>query len=306
MQLLHDVKDRVDAGQFLDGVTTIDQLCTRIEHLAATNYTLEDDQNKHKGDLFELYVEYLINSQHANTFIGISDYVPLASFVAPVGVTINGDYGMDGIGRSTITSKWAAVQAKYRGNGASEIHYAQDHLNSLVSQATSSGLFDGHTVKELKQHLLVITTAAGMDWRTAEYAFNGQVRCFGRKELAQFCDGHQLFWDSFKQSILDSQIRQRVTTAKTLRPHQVEAVAAVLGEMKAGVARGQVILPTGTGKTLIMARIVLELMRSAAQLPVPVGLVPLLSIPETIVKVEAAKRAIEFTNGSEPATMVYE
>jgi hypothetical protein len=162
-----------------------------------------DDRDKFVGAAWEAHNEFWFKFQPNNPFLGIYDYTPFASFVAPHNINLYEDCGIDGIGKSIIDRNWAIVQSKFRGDPTYKLHYSKDHLANGISQAFTSGLFTDTT--NLKNRVLFITTAAGMDDYTLNTAFSGNVRCLGNADISHHCDT-PVFWEEFKRWILESQL----------------------------------------------------------------------------------------------------
>jgi len=166
------------------------------------------------------------------------------------------DYGIDGVGRSTITGAWAVVQAKYR-QISWNLMLSQDHLGNLKSLGLDCGLLDGIRMSEIKQRAFFITTAGAMH-RSVLEAMCGNCHYLDRTHLSMLCDNHKLFWDGYRSSILASRVAVAHQAPKVLREHQEQAVVTCTTALSDGIADGQVILPTGTGKTLVISRILNE------------------------------------------------
>lgn len=302
--LTHQVKDCIDAAELLEGVATIDEFCRRCERLA-NKCSLEDDRDKLKGDLLELFAEYFINTQPYHPRVRVKDYVPLDSYTPPAdgSITISGDYGIDGVGNSTLNGKPVLVQVKYRNNPQADLNYTKDKLGNLIAQAVTTGLIWELDRDNLRSNLLYITTAKGIGELTMQKAFVNKVNCLGRDELADICDNQQEWWIDFHRSIVGSQQQPKTVVAKTLRKHQDEAVAAVVSDIESGIPKGQVILPTGTGKTLIMSRVILHFTHN--DLPPQADREtadPILSISEVSERVEAAQREMKIDKLNKEST----
>jgi hypothetical protein len=110
MDLCHPVKDKLtdaEVDTLLLGIYDTSVFYDHLELLAQSKYS-ERDCDKFKGDLFELFVEFLIKYKGTDNRIAIGDY----KVVLETGIS---DYsGIDGVGISTKNSGIATVQAKYR------------------------------------------------------------------------------------------------------------------------------------------------------------------------------------------------
>jgi superfamily II DNA or RNA helicase len=263
--LNHPVKDfltdqDVDNLFGTDGsvIDKINSFCGRLEDLATQKYPVSvhgidsDDRNKFKGDLLELFVEFLIKNKGSDNRIAITAYQTgnQAGFA---------DYGVDGIGKSTINSKMATVQVKYRQenmvltwNTGNFGNFGFQSLQLIVKH----GGFDHFPVDNTQ--MLYITTAGSVHYSTEEIS-SSQIRIIDRNGLRSLCDGVKEFWILFKDSVLASQIPQEVVASPlALRDHQRCAVNAIINDMRLEDGQGKVILPTGTGKTLVQAQTIIE------------------------------------------------
>ena len=85
-------------------------------------------------------------------------------------------------------------------------------------------------------------------------------RVLARPKMSKLVDGKQAFWSDLVESVKVSQVRANPETPKTLREHQVVAVGNVTAAYRSGATKCQLIKPTGTGKTLMISRIMLEML----------------------------------------------
>jgi superfamily II DNA or RNA helicase len=257
--LNHPVKDFLtsqDVDRLLgtdDVIDKINSFCGRLEDLASAKYgTNDDDRNKFKGDLFELLVEFLVKTKGQDNRIAITAYQTgnEAGFV---------DYGVDGVGKSTINSKMATVQVKYRQqnevltwNTGNFGNFGFQSLQLIVKQ----GGYEHFPVDNTQ--MLYITTAGGVHYSTEEIS-SSQIRIIDRNGLRDLCDGVKEFWILFKDSIIASQTKCEVVAAPlALRDHQRCAVNAIIDDMRLDDGHGKIVLPTGTGKTLVQAQAIIE------------------------------------------------
>ncbi len=221
-------------------INSINMLCNRIK-VMASKYADRYDESLFKGDALELFAEYMIKTAPEDNRIGIYDYMPISE----LGID---DFGVDGkgIGEDGFP---ATVQVKYRA-GDYVLTGNADHLTNFVSYSQNKfGVpIDNST------NMLIVTTGLKVDERTRENMLYGKVRVLAREDLRRMYDNRPEWWKRFYESVRDS----RIVASKTrnplpLRLHQEEAVDAILKDLN---CKGKIILPTGTGKTLIEAEIV--------------------------------------------------
>lgn len=149
------------------------------------------DPDKYRGDGFEFLVEALIKLSPVDNRIGIGNYVPVVS----------DDTGVDGTGIG-IDGKSATVQCKYRSNNTLLLTANVDHLSNFV---TASLLRYGVDQKSLT-NMLVFTTAEGLHYFTDNEMFKNQVRCIGYNQLRELLDNNLLFWNAFRELVINSKI----------------------------------------------------------------------------------------------------
>ena len=245
IQLVHTFKDVLpDVDEFFQSETeagvicTINAFCGRVNDLAE-KYNTNIDPNIFKGHSLELFSEYLIKANDTDNRIGIYDYSPIQG---------DDDYGADGCGIGENGNP-ATVQVKFR-RGDWVLTANEDHLTNFVLRSyTSNGV-----KMEDKKNMLIITTALKVDERVMENMLNGAVRVLNRESLRQMLDNRIEWWMRFWESVKASRIGKKRSLPKIeLRQHQLEAVE--LG-LNCGEKNGKIILPTGTGKTLIEADII--------------------------------------------------
>ncbi len=82
---------------------------------------------------------------------------------------------------------------------------------------------------------------------------NDAVVLYMREDIANLVDGDEEFWEFFKQSL---RRELKPIPQKLLRDFQKQAVKAFRGKKK--IEKGQLILPTATGKTLIEAALIAD------------------------------------------------
>ena len=103
--------------------------------------------------------------------------------------------------------------------------------------------------------MLVFTTAKDLHYFTKDEMLLGKVVCIGYDTLCAFVDNNVVFWQDFEESLnaVTSTDLTANLTIKKLYKHQEEALKAIKANTK-----GIIHLPTGTGKTTIIARSIIQ------------------------------------------------
>jgi superfamily II DNA or RNA helicase len=262
IRLIHTFKDILpDVDEFFKAegptgvICTINSFTNRVNDLAE-KYNLQIDPNVFKGHSLELLAEYLIKANASDNRIGIYNYCPIQE----------DDYGADGAGIGENGNP-ATVQVKFR-RGDWVLNANDDHLTNFVLRS-----YTVHGVKmEDKKNMLIITTALKVDERVMDNMLNGAVRVLHREALRQMLDNRPEWWLRFWEAVKSSRVgKARLIPQIILRNHQLEAVE--LG-LYCGADKGKVILPTGTGKTIIEA----DIIRQTIQEKLNAGKVPVIKI----------------------------
>lgn len=262
IRLIHTFKDILpDVDEFFKAEGPVGVICTinsftnRVNDLAE-QYSLQIDPDVFKGHSLELLAEYLIKANSADNRIGIYNYSPIQE----------DDYGVDGEGVGENGNP-ATVQVKFR-RGDWVLNANDDHLTNFVLRSYTT-----HNVKmEDKKNMLIITTALKVDERVMDNMLNSAVRVLHREALREMLDNRPEWWMRFWEAVKSSRVgKAKAIPQIVLRNHQLEAVEMGL---YCGADKGKVILPTGTGKTIIEADIV----RQTIQEKLNAGKVPVIKI----------------------------
>ena len=220
-------------------VQSIESYCSKIKQQAELNMTLLDP-NDYKGWALELFVEYLVKVDGADNRIGIYDYHVVADGDAD-------DVGVDGHGMGE-NSYPTTVQVKFR-RGDYVLTANNDHLSNFLTSSWADYLVP----MECDKNMLIITTGMKVDEQSREKMLKNKVRVLNRDALREMCDNRPEFWTRFYESVRDSRVQVACITSITLREHQIEAADAIVKDEN---SKGKVILPTGTGKTIIEAEVI--------------------------------------------------
>jgi superfamily II DNA or RNA helicase len=103
--------------------------------------------------------------------------------------------------------------------------------------------------------MLLITSGLKVDERVLQYMLFGKVRVLNRDNLKEMLDNRPEWWIRFYQATLHSQTKKETFKSKILRKHQQECANAI---MACKEKKGKIILPTGSGKTLIESEVIYQ------------------------------------------------
>lgn len=239
IQLVHKFAKLCNCKQaLLKDVVTLSQFMKNMEKESKKQGLFYKDSNTFKGEAFECFVEFL----NKKLPLYIYDYAPLSRS--------DTDTGVDGIGTG-LNGKPATVQIKYRDNTQALLTANEDHLSNF----TASSVFKYNVDPKDTKNMIVFTTAKDLHYFTKNEMLFGKVVCIGFDEISQLVDNNIVFWRDFKESLLavtntDINITFKVNKLYT---HQKEALDAINKN-----SRGIIHLPTGTGKTTIIARSIIN------------------------------------------------
>jgi superfamily II DNA or RNA helicase len=245
--LVHTFKDVMpDVDEFFQAntepgvITTVNSFTGRVNDLAE-KYNLVIESNIFKGHSLELLAEFLIKFNAADNRIGIYDYCPIEG---------DDDFGADGVGVGENGNP-ATVQVKFR-RGDWVLTANDDHLTNFVARSQN---MNGVRMEDTK-NMLIITTGLKVDERTMDNMLYNKVRVLNREALREMLDNRPEWWMKFWEAVKGSRVGKANALPKiSLRNHQMEAVDVSVGT---DLKNGKVILPTGTGKTVIESDIILQ------------------------------------------------
>jgi len=228
-------------------IQSIESLCAKIKQQASIHWDKfgineEKGSAKYKGDALEMFVEFMIRKNGGDNRIGIFNYeLPSENDEEDLGVD---GHGIGGNGNP------ATVQVKFR-RGDYVLTANEDHLSNFLT----SSWIDYQVPMEDDKNMLIITTGMKVDEQTIEKMLKNKVRVLNRDALREMFDNRPEFWAEFYDSVKASRTEVVKPTPIDLRTHQNEASDEV---MKDDNHKGMVILPTGTGKTIIEADIIMK------------------------------------------------
>ena len=154
--------------------------------------------NKFKGDIFELFTEFLIKMSPIDERIDVFDYQ----------IVTEDDTGVDGWGYNK-NEEIVTVQIKYR-MWDWELTSIGEHLDNF--RWTS---YKKYGIKpEDTGRMLIVTTGKEIHWKTLDRYFSGKVRCISNGSsygcvgaigtinnifsLQTIANNNKMFWKSFK------------------------------------------------------------------------------------------------------------
>lgn len=96
--------------------------------------------------------------------------------------------------------------------------------------------------------MLIITTGLKVDEQSREKMLKGKVRVLNREALRQMLDNRPEWWLNFYDAVKANRTQKIIPNKITLREYQKETADAIDADSN---QKGKIILPTGTGKTII-------------------------------------------------------
>ena len=257
VQLVHPFVNRipnVDEWLLADNdegvVCSINSFCAKVKKLAA-QYSDHIDESKFKGDALEVLAEYICKTNSTDNRVGIYEYRPTTD-------PDDDDWGVDGVGVGE-NGNVATVQVKFR-RGDYTLLYDADHLGNFVAESWGPKY---RVSIDDDNNMLIITTAKDVEAQAMEKGFGGKVRVLNREALRIMFDNRPEWWKQFYEAVKESrQDLEKKEAPWPRREHQEEAFRAIWNDDN---FRGKIILPTGTGKTLLEADVALELIHRCAE-----------------------------------------
>ncbi len=154
------------------------------------------------------------------------------------------DIGIDLVAKVRDNDEFHAIQCKFYDVNNS---VSKDDVDTFIS-ASGKAFYINGVEHRYSGRIIVSTTDK---WSTnAEETINGQLPPVIRIRLQDLKDSG-IDWDSFTLDKIDD---MKVCTKKKERPHQIEAIDAVINGFKES-ERGKLIMACGTGKTFTALKI---------------------------------------------------
>jgi superfamily II DNA or RNA helicase len=208
-----------------------------------------------KGATFEIFSEFLLKKLGESTQMGVYDITTTSDDKYFVGTDFYGT-GLDGTSFQ--------IQAKYKTKHTSKLQ-----LNDLGSFFTRA--FAESTIHK---NLLVLTnvfhsTDNSAIHYTIENIFteaNSKCRVFGRDQIIE-TTSYQKFWTDFQESITNSVPKEKTRTYLDPNKFQLKALAAAINDKP----RTQILMPTGSGKTLVESMVADDCIKKGGQIVVVIA-----------------------------------
>lgn len=204
-----------DFKELLEGCCLVN---TFLDRLAKQSIWFPDrfKPDDYKGGGFESFCEALIRLSPTDNRIGICQYKPhLEKY----------EFGSDGIGVA-VNGFPGLVQCKNRpANWLLSID--GDHIGNLLTDAFLRG------VPKDRNNLLIMTAGAGLGLN-AQKIIGDVVRVLNRECLRQMVDNNVIFWNEYYEAFRRCRTESRVVKPLELKPHQKEAVNAILVAFRRG------------------------------------------------------------------------
>ena len=227
MNLKHVFKNECpNVDELFDGCDTLDKY---FENLKKKRGSVKTARYMEHG--FEALVEALIKCE--KRVMRIQKYSPLPS--------CNNDLFVHGNGEKS-SGKKIAVMVCLTDDSDVPLTSNANHLTTFASNAVTHY---GVEVNEPKA-FRIFSNAKSLHDNTKEQFFNDKSSAFYlRDDIAGIIDKNQKFWLRFK-NMLKGVEKVKSNSLVTLRPYQNGASSSISTN-----TIGQIILPTGTGKSLI-------------------------------------------------------
>ena len=213
----------------------VERVCAFAEENGGPGYT----SKQILGDAFEHLVQCAIE---------LRDHDTSKVNCIEIGTVAANEPGVDLIGR-THDGKPHAHQCKFFQATGRQLSMTADQLARFPAACHKYGP---------NVRMTLWTTARGISPQ-AERAFGSSVSVFGYKQICEFLDGDEYFWESLYASSLGATPKPRIGRLDRqhedpIKPHdyQMGALATFRGKMKTNnTLKGRFVYPTGSGKTLI-------------------------------------------------------
>jgi len=156
-------------------------------------YDLQEDDttlsNKFKGDIFEVFVAFMLMSNTCNTKFGLSGYV-----IPPK----SDDYGVDGCGVN-VNGDITVVQCKYKTNKMDLVTY--NEVSSLMVDGVCNFNLDANK----DNNLFLITTGTASTCFKKFWSKNNRMVVIDTPKIEKQVDNNYNFWEWCHKYILTLQ-----------------------------------------------------------------------------------------------------
>lgn len=189
-------KDQSIFESIFKDTKTLSQLSNKIIKVSKNFEALAyKDDDKVKGDLFEIFSECFFKLFSSDNRIGVYNYQP----APPID-----DYGVDGIAIG-MDEKPLTIQVKFRSDATTEL--TQEHIKQFAFQSIVTYNVD----KDTTTNMIVFTNAKGLHWVTESRVFSGRVKAIGYDQISQLVDNNSVFWKNVKD-LVDNTIMAKYNT----------------------------------------------------------------------------------------------
>lgn len=220
---------------FVDKLTNIySNLQELINTISKTSKEFKSkyEQNKFKGDMFEVFGQYFI--KYFVKSLGITEFE----------LNLDNDYGVDAGSSAVCNGMPAAIQFKFRSDPRYILLYGK--LSTFFAQGLGK-------YKASVENLILVSTTVDTDYKIEE-ALGGRIRHINKDQISLLTDSkHTNFWKDFHEDLRQAYINT-IDRPELQGPweHQEECIKKINEFLNIQEdTRGQVIIPTGGGKTRI-------------------------------------------------------
>ena len=226
----------LDVDGLFEGCSTFDAYMQKLAAQAPAALTA--DYIKHG---FGALVEAIILSERRTMRIKDYQLLPTCQVAIDNDGAENGGFGVDGLGKKS-SGKKVAVMACYVEDPTTLLTANGNHLTTFRSNAFEKYGIDKNEPKALR----IFSNAAGLNENTEDQYFAGNLTTFYFKsDIETIINGNNKFWIRIK-NWMKSKDNANIRGPLILRPFQKKGSNKIFEN-----SIGQVILPTGTGKSLI-------------------------------------------------------
>jgi len=179
-------KDQTIFDQLFKDTFTLTQLSNNIKKISKNwNLFSYEDEDKLKGDLFEIFAECFFKILSADNRVGIYNYNPESS---------HNDFGVDGFGIG-MDGNPLTVQVKFRSDVTTELTLKDIKNFQGISYKNYKVPVDTNT------NLVFFTNAKGLNWVTESKVLSGSARTFGDKQISAIIENNTVFWNNLMDLI---------------------------------------------------------------------------------------------------------
>lgn len=162
-----------------DDEKTLSAWISKVEKYSnQLNFKDEDEKNKFKGDMLEVFSEIFFLEFMSDPRFGITNYVPVA---------LEDDYGVDATGIN-VNGDNVVVQVKYRSNPNDKIEYSD------IAKTFTAGVKRHDLDPNVKNNIYVFSTSFEVTYACDEI-FKDSIIKVMRHNIERKVDNNKIFWD---------------------------------------------------------------------------------------------------------------